>query len=519
MSELRAQFEEMATRGEERGADAVVAASVAEAERRATAATSTPRRGRISAAIALAAVVVLALIVGALALRAHDRASRPRVGATAGTPGTGAPPTTSAPSAPTSTLPGPTIDFAAGDFGRVAWIDGRGLVTASSAHPEGRLVAQGQIERPAFSSDGRWIAFVRDGSLNVMPSDGGDATDLDASGRHFEWSPTGDQLAWVAGTDFELRITDPGSDHTVTIDGTVDVFDFAWAPDGRSLAVSREARGAPVTGFEVVDVDGSNVRTIDFEPATRDYGAGNVNPLLFAGWQPDSTGVLVWIDEGGSGSIMQDGLELWLVPLDGSTAHDLGRTLVKRQWVRWSPNGSRVAIVRSSGREVVDSPRTVTVCTTYGVCSPISGDDTATLDPAWSPDGRQLAFVSHPAIERYPEMLGNAPDWHEPYAARRLWIANADGSDAHQVDNAGDGVASPRWTADGQRILYVRDDALWTLDLTEGSTKEVLAPIAPVPKYVAGTEHQSNLAPPDAVYEPTDANNLPAWESLVTWVP
>jgi TolB protein len=514
MTELRDRLEELAARDLPRGADAVLAASVAEAERRRVTPAPSRSRRRAPLVVMLAGLVAIVLVVGVLALR-DDRTTRPRVDTTSPAPTTAAPttsaPTTSAPPTPPTppTFPPPTIAFDQGDFDRVAWIDGTGLVTASSGQPEPSAVAAGQVEQPAFSRDGEWIAYVRDGSLHVMHVDGSGDVELGATFEQFEWSSDGDRLAWIARPDYALRVNDPSSSQTTTIDDVGNVFDFAWSPDGKTIAVSRAGRGQPVAGFDVVDADGSNARAVDFEPATRDYGAGNVNPLLFAGWQPDGSATLVWVDEGGSGSIAQDGLELWLVPLDGSPPHDLGKTLVKRSWVQWSPDGFHVAIVRSAGRAVMDVPRTVTVCTTAGDCIPITGDDASAVDPAWSPDGSQLAFVSRSPKQPWPAFVGGAPNWRALYATRQLWVSNADGSDAHKVDSAGAGIASPRWTSDGTRILFVRDDALWSLGLVDQSTAtRVLAPIAPI----------SKVAPPDAVYEPTSGNRLPTWESLVTWV-
>jgi dipeptidyl aminopeptidase/acylaminoacyl peptidase len=156
----------------------------------------------------------------------------------------------------------------------------------------------------------------------------------------------------------------------------------------------------------------------------------------------------------------------------------------------------------------MDVPRTVTVCTTAGECVPFTGADSSAVDPAWSPDGSQLAFVSRSPNQPNPFVAGSAPNWRGLYSTRRLWIANADGSDPHEVDAAGGGVASPRWSSDGTRILLVRDDALWSVGLADDTAARVLGPVAPV----------TGQAPPDAVYEPTSGNGLPTWESLISWL-
>ncbi|HEY3669686.1 MAG TPA: hypothetical protein VGN51_02035 [Acidimicrobiia bacterium] len=517
MSELRHRLDEIAERGEPRGVDAVIAASTAEAERRIVTPLLAPSRRRTPALVMLAAVVVSALVVGVLVLRADDGDNRPRVNATSN-PSMTTPPTTATTTAPPSTIfPPPSVDFSAVDFDHVAWIDGTALVTASSSDTTPRVVAQGQIERPQFSADGRWIAFVQDGSLHVRRAGGDGDIDLGSSVRPFQWSPTGELLGWSAGTDGygQLRVTDPATNTTTSIPGAGDVTDFAWSHDGRSLAVARVVPGTATTGFEIVGADGSATRRVVFTPPAGD--ALGFNLLVFAGWQPDGAAVLVWVDPGGSASAMQDGLDLWLVPVDGSEPHLLGKTLLKREWLQWNADGSRLAIVRGTWRGVYDGARTVTVCRTDGDCTPISGDDVATMDPAWSPDGLQIAYVSKPATQPMPEVRNNKANWRALYAARTLWIANADGSDAHPVDAAGGGVASPRWTRDGARILYVRDDALWAVDLAGRTETNVLGPIAPVPQFQYG--YRSNLAPPDAPYEAGSNNGYPTWESLVTWTP
>jgi Tol biopolymer transport system component len=60
------------------------------------------------------------------------------------------------------------------------------------------------------------------------------------------------------------------------------------------------------------------------------------------------------------------------------------------------------------------------------------------LYPQVSPDGTQLAYVSTQS------------------GAHELWIAKRDGGDARQMTHLGRGVVkTPRWSADGRRIVYL----------------------------------------------------------------
>jgi TolB protein len=117
----------------------------------------------------------------------------------------------------------------------------------------------------------------------------------------------------------------------------------------------------------------------------------------------------------------------------------------------WSPDGRRIAFVsqRDGNREIyvmpapvlpaqgaVDSPGQVNITQ-----SP--GDD---WTPAWSPDGKQIAFAS---IRQ-----GN---WE-------IFIANADGSGLKQVTDDGTGNMSPVWSPDGQTMAYTsKRDGNWEI--------------------------------------------------------
>jgi hypothetical protein len=71
------------------------------------------------------------------------------------------------------------------------------------------------------------------------------------------------------------------------------------------------------------------------------------------------------------------------------------------------------------------------------------------LEPAWSPDGSQIAFAGSPG--------------HGPFG---LWVMDADGSDPRRIAGSDDfDVLSPTWSPDGSRIAFVGfDDGAATLE-------------------------------------------------------
>jgi TolB protein len=63
------------------------------------------------------------------------------------------------------------------------------------------------------------------------------------------------------------------------------------------------------------------------------------------------------------------------------------------------------------------------------------------LDPAWSPDGKQIAFVrSQPTRINFD-----------------IYVMNADGSNPERLTRSPDGEFAPTWSPDGKQIAFQRD--------------------------------------------------------------
>jgi dipeptidyl aminopeptidase/acylaminoacyl peptidase len=139
--------------------------------------------------------------------------------------------------------------------------------------------ARGDVQTPAWSPDGRKLAFVseRDGNaeIYVMNADGSGQENLTrqpASDSHPSWSPNGRKLAFVSRRDTNSEI------YVMNADGSGlrrltrtprDDRGPAWSPDGRAIAFVRTkcvpsppCATAYGTYLYVVNADGSGLRRL-----------------------------------------------------------------------------------------------------------------------------------------------------------------------------------------------------------------------------------------------------------------
>jgi dipeptidyl aminopeptidase/acylaminoacyl peptidase len=83
-----------------------------------------------------------------------------------------------------------------------------------------------------------------------------------------------------------------------------------------------------------------------------------------------------------------------------------------------------------------------TMAGTGGGQARLTTDPADDLDPAWSPDGRRIAFVAQ-------RLDSNVTD---------IWTVNADGSGLKPVTHSSSSNKAPSWSPDGTRIVYEKDE-------------------------------------------------------------
>ena len=271
---------------------------------------------------------------------------------------------------------------------------------------------------PAWSPDGREIAWNHDGAIWLMRADGSDqrrvsgegAADRDSTPR---WSPSGGTLAFERDGAIYLIGRD-GSNEKRLVSGSLP----DWSPDGSGIAFVRADE------LWLVGSDGSGERRL-----TSDALKINSRP----DWSPDGRSIVV------ARGVLSD---LFLVDVETGAERNLTPAGLYDSDPAWSPDGSAIAF--SAWDKANGYPPWIALVRADGgglrKLSRPSGDyDDA---PAWSPDGRRLVYV------------GSGDPFGE------IHVINADGSGQKRLKVQSDQPSPPTWSTDGSKVLV--GDALNT---------------------------------------------------------
>ncbi len=182
----------------------------------------------------------------------------------------------------------------------------------------------------------------------------------------------------------------------------------------------------------VMEDDGTNRRRLTKNTApTRD---------TYPRWSPDGERIAFIRDMDQNN---QRSSELFLMNADGTNVQRLTNDNVGDYYPSWSPDGKKIAFDSSrSGRSEVHVMDLATLDVTQ--LTGLDGDKGATA-PDWSPDGAEIVY------ENFTDV------------GKNIYVMSADGSDQRELldPKPVEGMQRffPRWSADGQRIVF--DDCAW----------------------------------------------------------
>lgn len=312
----------------------------------------------------------------------------------------------------------------------------------------GRLTQDGQNAAPRWSASGDWLAFTKksENAIYIMRA-GGSALHAVAGAINgsYAWSPASDELAFQSAGGLSVETADGSGHHDLVSapgDPNTDVGlgVFSWSADGKRIAYQK------MDGLWLVNADGSGATQVlkNADPSAVQYE--------LAGWAPDGQALLYWQGPAMSASLLADGAPIMRVPVEGGQPVEITKAmLLHPDFLAGSPDGQRLAFVDGNRRETWRN-KAIAVSGPTGDLKRLSDDDRADLFPAWSPDGRQIAYTSSPAVTAAGDDAAQ-----QALNQRRIWVMEADGSGKHALTNDPNfRDERPRWSADGSSILFAR---------------------------------------------------------------
>ena len=252
----------------------------------------------------------------------------------------------------------------------------------------------------------------------------------------------------VVAPSASARASTPAVDYA-GLPGWVVFEHFGQAPDGSTTTMDTDRRG-----IWMIHADGTGLH----ELAPGVPADGKTAPDI----SPDGTKVAF--------SVWDKAVQVWEVGIDGSNPHVVtgadcngNPDVCMEGEPAYSPDGKRIAFVRETAgppRESVIGIRdlaTGAVTILEQTRRPVTSGNQR--QPTWSPDGRQLTFA-----------VVNHDDTTDKNTNSRIFIVNADDSGLHDMGlPTGTPWGDPDWSPDGSRIVF----SSWPIDDFNVGTVEV----------------------------------------------
>ncbi len=326
-----------------------------------------------------------------------------------------------------------------------------------------------------WAPDGQHFLFAKNASLYISASDGSGAkmivSGTDGNPGQLHFSPDGSRIRFTvfnrqARTETLWEVRSNGSDlHQLLPDWHHPHNECCgrWTPDGRYYVFEGEAGGGAHDIFALAESRGLFSRS-PREPIRLTFGplrfeaplvSMDEKELFVFGWH--QRGELVRYDSG-SGKFLPflggisatdvafsrdgqwiayvsiPGYNLWRSRVDGSERIQLTSTPGDNaELPRWSPDGKQIAFMSRVGGKPW---KTFLISADGGLPKPLRAGDDPEADPTWSSDGTQIAF---------------ATGFTSSSKKSEIEIVNTRTSQVTTVPGS-EGLFSPRWSPDGRYL-------------------------------------------------------------------
>jgi len=327
------------------------------------------------------------------------------------------------------------------------------------------------VKEPQLSPDAKWLAYVvttaslkdddnrsRIWMLPISPAGAALAdpialTAADASSTHPRWSPDGKFIAFLSARhDGKVQVwllNRLGGEAQKLTDTAQDVQDFLWSPDSRRLALV--LRDPSPEELEAARDKAKDEADGDKDSDKDDEGSKVKTKKADKPWVIDR----LQFKEDVHGYLDRRRTHLYLFDLASKSLTQITGGDFDDAAPAWSPDGKRLAFASNRTLPdpdanyntdiwVVDADNTDKGAHLTKISSSSGTDES----PAWSPDGQFIAFTT----QLDPKLF--------QYATKHLAIAPSTGGEVKILTQSFDRMvmAPPQFAPDGQSIYFIADD-------------------------------------------------------------
>jgi dipeptidyl aminopeptidase/acylaminoacyl peptidase len=312
-----------------------------------------------------------------------------------------------------------------------------------------------EVQDPQLSSDAQWVAYtVKTLSLKedkseeriwMAPFAGGDAVAISAEGvssSHPRWSPDGKYLAFLSARHegkAQVWLLSRSGGEAQHLTDTPQVDDFVWSPDStRLVVIVRDPSEEELAAAKTKEKEREGEDDKDKKPKTKKPWV--IDRLQF------KTDEIGYLDRRRAHLYVFDLASKQLTQITSGDYDDAQPA--------WSPDGRLIAF--ASNRSKPDPDRTYN--TDVWVVAANNADKGAQLiqvtsnpaddsQPAWSPDGKLITYIT----QLEPRLF--------EYATHHVAVSPATGGPAHVLTQSFDRNATqPRFSPDGSFVYFIADD-------------------------------------------------------------